>query len=124
MEYTEAAQVVSASLAAGGDDLAAAGAMSLALEAWRHLAGTDRAWDRFALELLDIHSRLYQDQCVAVEAEPPQDDGPQIRAAVTALVEQLARHHERHALDDVDLAQRLDHDACAQQLRRAAAALT
>ncbi|MEU4779872.1 hypothetical protein [Micromonospora sp. NPDC023633] len=40
------------------------------------------------------------------------------------LVEHLAQHHDRRAADPHDgLAQRLDHDAAAQQLRRAAAAL-
>jgi hypothetical protein len=122
MDCTKAARTVGDNLIAGGDEFAAAGAMYLALQAWRHLAGADKAWDRLGLELLDVRGRLYAGQDVVVEAAPPHD-GPGTRAAVVALVEHLARHHEALAAGSGPLAQRLDHDAGVQQLRRAAAAL-
>jgi hypothetical protein len=122
MEFPEAARVLSARLAAGDDSLAAAGAVHLAIEAWKHLGGVDPAWDRFGLEVLDVRSRLYEDD-VVVDAATPGADGPEVRAAVMDLIEQLARHHCRCAVAGDGLAQRLGHEAAAQQLRRAAAAL-
>ncbi|WP_157551506.1 hypothetical protein [Micromonospora globosa] len=122
MEFPEAARVLGARLAAGDDSLAAAGAVHLAVEAWKHLGGSDPAWDRFGLEVLDVRSRLYVDD-VEVEAAAPNADGPEVRAAVRDLIGHLARHHDRCAVARDGLAQRLDHDAAAQQLRRAAAAL-
>ncbi|MBQ1041477.1 hypothetical protein KBX03_03045 [Micromonospora sp. C72] len=125
MEYTEATRQVRARLADAADHTAAAGAVHLAIEAWKSLAGSDLAWDQFGLELLDIRARLYSDyDDVVVDAAAPARDDVETRLAVTALVEQLARYHERLAADDRDdLARRLSHDAGAQQLRRAAAAL-
>ncbi|MEV4830609.1 hypothetical protein AB0K25_20100 [Micromonospora sp. NPDC049257] len=122
MRFMEAAEVLAARLADGDDDLAAGGALQLMIDAWRYLGGSDPAWDRFGLEVLDVRSRMYPDE-VAVAADVPDADRPQLRTAVRDLVEQLARHHERHAVDHDDLAHRLSHDATAQQLRRAAAAL-
>ncbi|MEU3455350.1 hypothetical protein ABZ671_17395 [Micromonospora sp. NPDC006766] len=106
------------------DDLVAAGAMYLACEAWRQLAGRDLAWDRFGLELLDVRARLYSEQDVTVDAAAPVRDDAETRLAVTSMVEQLACYHDRCASDHrFGLAERLSHDAGAQQLRRAAAAL-
>ncbi|MFD0783728.1 hypothetical protein ACFQZ8_07360 [Micromonospora azadirachtae] len=122
MEFLEAATVLSARLAAGDDSLAAAGAVYLAIEAWKHLGGVDPAWDRFGLEVLDVRSRLYEDD-VEVDVAVPDADGPEVRAAVMDLIGHLARYHVRRAVAEDGLAQRLDHDAAAQQLRRAAAAL-
>lgn len=122
MNYTEAVQAVGDNLANGDDDLAAAAAMHLALQAWRHLAAADATWDGLGLNLLDIQHRLYRDQDVAVEADPPRD-GPGTRAAVAELLQRLARHHEALAIGNRPLPDRLEHDAAAQQLRRAAAAL-
>ena len=122
MEFPEAATILSARLAAGGDSLAAAGAVHLAIEAWKHLGGVDPAWDRLGLEVLDVRSRLYEDD-VVLDAAAPDADGPEVRAAVRDLIEHLAQHHDRRAVAEDGLAQRLDHDAAAQQLRRAAAAL-
>ncbi|MBQ1028942.1 hypothetical protein KBX26_02830 [Micromonospora sp. C97] len=125
MNYAEAAREIAARLARGGDDVVAAGAIQMAIEAWKCLAGTDLAWDRFGLELLDVRARLYSDHDdVLVDADVPVRDDAETRLAVTALLEQLARHHDRLASDDQsDLARRLSHDAGAQQLRRAVAAL-
>ena len=125
MEYMEATRALGERLAAGEDDLAAAGAVQLAIEAWKHLAGVDTAWDRFGLALLDIQARLYSEEVdVVVNAAAPSTDDPELRTAVADLVEQLAQHHERLAADEhTALAQRLNHDAGAQHLRRAAAAL-
>ncbi|MET9300677.1 hypothetical protein ABZX66_15250 [Micromonospora aurantiaca] len=125
MEYIEATRQVGARLADAADHIAAAGAVQLAIEAWKSLAGSDLAWDQFGLELLDIRARLHSDyDDVVVDAAAPARDDVETRLAVTALVEQLARYHERLAADDRDdLARRLTHDAGAQQLRRAAAAL-
>jgi hypothetical protein len=122
MEYTEAARAVSDALAGGDDDLAAAGAMYLALQAWRHLADTDPVWDQFGLQLLEVQGQLYAGQDVVVEADPPRD-GSRTRSAVTTLVEQLARRHEALSAEAGPLAHRLTHDACAQQLRRAVSVL-
>lgn len=125
MTYAQAAREITARLAHGVDDTAAAGALQLAIEAWKCLAGTDLAWDRYGLELLDVRARLYSDHDdVVVDAGTPVRDDAETRLAVTALLEQLARHHDRLAADDRDdLARRLSHDAGAQQLRRAVAAL-
>ncbi|MEV4824538.1 hypothetical protein [Micromonospora sp. NPDC049274] len=124
MEYAEAAREMMARLADDADDVAAAGVIQLALEAWKRLAGTDLAWDRFGLELLDVRARLYADHDVVVDAEAPVRDDADTRLVVATLMEQLARYHERQATNDRDdLARRLSHDAGAQQLRRAAAAL-
>ncbi|WBC08890.1 hypothetical protein [Micromonospora sp. WMMA1947] len=125
MEYIEATRQVGARLADAADHTAAAGAVQLAIEAWKSLAGSDLAWDQFGLELLDIRARLYSEyDDVVVNAAAPVRDDAETRLALTALVEQLARYHERLAVDDRDdLARRLSHDAGAQQLRRAAAAL-
>jgi hypothetical protein len=122
MDYTEAVRAVREQLDAGVE-LAPAAALHLSLQAWRRLAAADPVWDKVGLELLDVRDRLYADQDVAVEADPPRD-GAQTRAAVAALIEHLARYHETGATSAGPLAQRLDHDAAAQQLRRAAAALT
>lgn len=122
MEFAEAANVLTVRLAAGDDSLAAAGAVHLAIEAWKHLGGFDPAWDRFGLEVLDVRSRLYEDD-VVVDAAAPDTDGPEVRAAVRDLIEHLAQHHDRCAVAQDGLAGRLDHDAAAEQLRRAAAAL-
>lgn len=125
MKYVDAAREISSRLRAEPDDLAVAGAMQLACEAWKQLAGNDLAWDRLGLELLDVRARLYADhQDVIVDAEAPVRDDAETRLAVTDMLEQLARYHERCAVDErFDLAARLSHDAGAQQLRRAAAAL-
>ena len=125
MEYIEATRQVGARLADAADDTAAAAAIELAIEAWKRLAGTDFAWDHFGLELLDIRARLYPDHDdVVVDAAAPVRDDAATRLAVTTLVEQLAQYHERLAADGRDdLARRLHHDAGAQHLRRAAAAL-
>ncbi|MEU7673548.1 hypothetical protein AB0C42_01870 [Micromonospora taraxaci] len=125
MTYAEAAREITARLALGVDDTVAAGALQLAIEAWKCLAGTDLAWDRYGLELLDVRARLYSDHDdVVVDAGAPVRDDAETRLAVTALLEQLARYHDRLAADDRDdLARRLSHDAGAQQLRRAVAAL-
>ncbi|WBC05305.1 hypothetical protein [Micromonospora sp. WMMA1976] len=125
MDYIEATKVVCADSADAWDDTTAAGAVQLAIEAWKGLSGTDLAWDRFGLEMLDIRARLYADHDdVVVDAAAPTRDDVETRHAVATLVEHLARYHERLAArDDDDLARRLDHDAAAQQLRRAAAAL-
>lgn len=125
MEYAEAAREISARLAEGVDDTLAAGAIQLAIEAWKSLAGTDLAWDHFGLELLDVRARLYSDHGnIVVNADAPVRDDAETRSAVTTLLEQLARYHDRLAVNDRhDLARRLSHDAGAQQLRRAAAAL-
>ncbi|WP_406083564.1 hypothetical protein OHA01_02115 [Micromonospora zamorensis] len=125
MTYAEAAREITARLARGVDDTVAAGAMQLAIEAWKSLAGTDLAWDRFGLELLDVRARLYSEHDdVVVDAAAPIRDDAETRLAVKTLLEQLARYHDRLAADDRDdLARRLSHDAGAQQLRRAVAAL-
>ncbi|MEW2386004.1 hypothetical protein AB0873_28480 [Micromonospora sp. NPDC047707] len=125
MKYVEAAKEISARLRGEAGDLAAAAAMHLACEAWKRLAGSDIAWDRFGLELLDLRARLYSDHReVVVEAEAPVRDDAETRLAVTGMLELLARYHERCAVDErFELARRLSHDAGAQQLRRAAAAL-
>ncbi|MEU8314996.1 hypothetical protein [Micromonospora sp. NPDC049033] len=125
MEYIEATRQVGARLANAADHTAGAGAIQLAIEAWKSLAGSDLAWDQFGLELLDIRARFYSDyDDVVVNAAAPVRDDAETRLALTALVEQLARYHERLAADDRDgLSHRLSHDAGAQQLRRAAAAL-
>ena len=122
VEYTDAVRTVITSLAAGGDDFAAAGAISLALRAWRQLGGTDPVWDQVGLDLLEVRDRLYPDQDVTVAAADPAAD-PQTRAAVAELLEQLALHHQQLAGGDAPLAERLAHDAGVQQLRDAAAAL-
>ncbi|MFI7511582.1 hypothetical protein ACIBSS_32715 [Micromonospora aurantiaca] len=122
MKFVEAAEALAARLADGNDDLAAGGAVQLMIEAWQYLGGFDPAWDRFGLEVLDVRSRMYSDEIV-VDADAPEVDHPQLRLAVIDLVEQLARHHERHAVNQDHLARRLHHDATAQQLRRAAAVL-
>ncbi|MEU4383209.1 hypothetical protein [Micromonospora echinofusca] len=125
MEYIEATRRVGAGLTEATDDTTAAAAVQLAIEAWKCLAGTDLAWDHCGLELLDIRARLYSEyDDVVVDAAAPVRDDAETRLAVTTLLEQLARYHERLAVDDHDdLARRLSHDAGAQQLRRAAAAL-
>jgi len=124
MDYTQAARAVAASLAAGDDEMAAPGALHLAIQAWRHLADGDAAWDRFGLELLDLRTRLYPDDDVAVEVDAPPHDGPELRAVLSELVEELARYHQRLAANsDLALVQRLEHDAAAHQLRRAVAVL-
>ena len=123
INYTDAVRAVTTSLADGGDDFAAAGAISLVLQAWRRLGGTDPVWDRVGLDLLEVRSQLYPDQDVRVAAGDPHAD-PQTRAAVAGLLEQLARHHQQLAAGDAPLADRLAHDAGVQQLRDAAAALT
>ncbi|MFD6563016.1 hypothetical protein [Micromonospora profundi] len=125
MNFVEAASALNARLAAGDDNLAAAGAVFLAVEAWKKLSGRAVAWERFGLAILDVRSRLYsEDDDVVVDATAPEADGPLVRAALIDLVEQLARYHSRRAVHSGDgLAQRLEHDAVAQQLRRAAIAL-
>ncbi|MFF0097716.1 hypothetical protein ACFYO8_00150 [Micromonospora sp. NPDC005257] len=125
MDYIEATREVCAGLADALDDTTAVGAVHLAIEAWKRLSGTDLAWDRFGLEMLDIRARLYADHDeVVVDAAAPARDDAETRRAVATLVERLARYHERLATcDGDDLARRLAHDAAAQQLRRAAAAL-
>lgn len=125
MEFVEATSTLTARLAAGNDDLAAAGAICLAVEAWKHLAGEDTAWDRFGLEILDVRSRLYTHyDDVVVDTTLPTTSSAHIRDAVRELVAQLARYHDHRALDaDIALSERLDHNAVAQQLRRAVAAL-
>ncbi|WP_030334626.1 hypothetical protein [Micromonospora parva] len=125
MTYAEAAREITARLAQGVDGTVAAGAIQLAIEAWQCLAGTDLAWDRYGLELLDVRARLYSDlDDVVVDAGAPVRDDVETRLAVTTMLEQLARYHDRRAGDDrEDLARRLSHDAGAQQLRRAVAAL-
>ncbi len=124
MDYLHVARAVAASLAAGDDEMAAPGALHLAIQAWRYLADGDAAWDRFGLELLDLRTRLYPDEDVAVEADAPPDDGPVLRAVLSELFEELARYHQRIAANsNLALAQRLEYDAAAQQLRRAVAAL-
>ena len=124
MDYTQAARAVYASLAAGDDEMAAPGALHLAIQAWRHNAEADTAWDRFGIELLDVRTRLYPSDDIAVEADAPAGDGPELRAVLSELVEELARYHQRLAANsNLALAQRLEHDAVAQQLRRAVAVL-
>lgn len=125
MEYTTAAQTVRENLAAGTDEHASSAALNLALQAWRTLAAGDATWDLLGLELLTVHARLYvEEQEVRVEADPP-SDGPQTRTAVRDLLETLAQHHELMSVaGSGPLSRRLDHDAAAQQLRRAAAELT
>ncbi|MFI7080921.1 hypothetical protein ACIBO1_26815 [Micromonospora sp. NPDC049903] len=125
MEFTEATRALSARLAAEDDDLAAAGAVYLAVAAWKAVSGEDTsAWDRFGLEMLDVQARFYGDDQVEVDATVPGGDRPQVRTAVADLIVHLARHHDRKAnASGNDLARRLDHDAAAEQLRRAAAAL-
>jgi len=124
MDYTQAARAVAASLAAGDDEMAAPGALNLAIQAWHQLAETDTAWDRFGLELLDLRTRLYPGDDISVEADAPPGDGPELRAVLGELVEELARHHQRLAANgDLALAQRLEQDAAAHQLRRAVAVL-
>ncbi|MFC4066713.1 hypothetical protein [Actinoplanes subglobosus] len=123
MEYIEAAAAVSDHLGAGDDELAPAGAVHLGLTAWQHLVGEDRIWDRVGTVLLEVQGRLYLDQAVTIEAQPPRDD-PQTRAAVAGLLTALARHHQERATAGAgELHLRLDHDAAAQQLRAAAAVL-
>ncbi len=125
MDYIEATKEVCAGSADAWDDTTAAGAVQLAIEAWKRLSGTDLAWDQFGLEMLDIRARLYADHDdVVVDAAAPARDDVETRHAVATLVEHLARYHEYLAASGRDdLARRLDHDAAAQQLRRAAAAL-
>ncbi|WP_433132829.1 hypothetical protein ACQPWW_14195 [Micromonospora sp. CA-240977] len=125
MTYPEAARETTARLAQDLDDTVAADAIQLAIEAWKSLAGTDFAWDRFGLELLNVRARLYSDHDdVVVDTGPPVRDDAETRLAVTSLLEQLARYHDRRAADDRDDPhRRLSHDAGAQQLRRAVAAL-
>ncbi|MEV4210172.1 hypothetical protein [Micromonospora sp. NPDC049662] len=124
-DYNDAARQVADLLAHDADGIAAAGAVQLAIEAWKSLAGTDLAWDRFGLELLDIRARLYSDHDdVVVDAESPTHDDAETRRVVAVLLEQLARHHDRLAADHHDdLASRDLHTAAAQQLRRAVATL-
>ena len=122
MDYTDAVRTVTTNLAAGGDEFAAAAAISLALQAWKQLGGTDSVWDRIGLDLLEVRGQLYPDQDVRVAAADPTAD-PATRAAVAALLEQLAGHHQQLAAGDGPLAERLAHDAGVQQLREAAAAL-
>lgn len=122
MEYTEAVSTVTAHLAAGGDEYAPAAAIYLALQACRHLGDTDPVWDRLGLDVLAVHSELYADQSVMVETTAPADS-PATRAAVAALLEQLAQHHQRLAAGEGPHAVRLAHDAGAEQLRSTAAAL-
>ena len=121
MEYTSALAAIRDHLAAGDGEFAPAGAIHLILRAWEQLAAGDAVWDRLGLEILDVQRRLYRGQDVAVDVEPAQD-GPQTRAAVCEVLEQLARHHEQ-AAGSGELASRLSHDAAAQQCRRAAALL-
>src|SRR5262249_40084964 len=97
MKYANAVQATSAVLAQGGDPLAAAGAVDLAMQAWRDLAGADAAWDYFGLGLLEVCTRLYPHRDVAIHADPPPSDGPTLRGAVADLIEELARYHEREA---------------------------
>ncbi|MET8040538.1 hypothetical protein ABZU25_06690 [Micromonospora sp. NPDC005215] len=123
--YAEAAREITARLAQDLDDTVAADAIQLAIEAWKSLAGTDFAWDRFGLELLNVRARLYSDHDdVVVDTGTPVRDDAETRLAVTSLLEQLARYHDRRAADDRDdLSRRLNHGAGARQLRRAVAAL-
>ncbi|MFY1595903.1 hypothetical protein [Micromonospora sp. WMMD737] len=124
MEFVKAIGALTARLAAGNDDLAASGAIYLAVAAWKHQAGEDTAWDRFGLEVLDVRSRFYTHYDVVVDTTVPTAANTHIRNAVRELVAQLARYHDQRALDaDRTLSERLDHDAAAQKLRRAVAAL-
>lgn len=125
MEYIEAIHEIRSRLSTGGDRYAAAAALHLAIEAWSNFAGGDPAWDQVGLELLDLRGRLYLDEDVAVDAEPPSGDSVQVRTAVSALLQELAAHHDRLArYGHGDLTVRLDHDAGAEQCRQAAAVLT
>ncbi|GLW35225.1 hypothetical protein [Actinoplanes regularis] len=124
MDFMEAAQTVGADLGTGGQQHAPAGALFLAVLAWRELGDADPVWDQVGLVLLDVQQRLYPEHNVGVEVQAPQD-GPRTRAAVAALITRLAEHHHAMAADGTGaLPARLDHDAAAQQLRHAAAVLT
>jgi len=123
MEFSEAVRAVTASLAAGGDPHAAAAAIWLALQAWRHLGDLDPVWDRVGVDLLEVRDRFYADQDVQVETEPP-GDRRAARTAVAVLLGRLADHHLALAAVDGPLPIRLAHDAGAERLREIAAALT
>ena len=124
MDYTEAARSASRELGSDDGDELAQAALQLALQAWRSLSGDDPAWDRFGLELLDVRDRLYPTTTVTTVTAPLYCDGLEIRQMVAELVETLAARHRRVAGDeDRPLAERLDHDGAAVQLRRAAATL-
>ncbi|NMO51446.1 hypothetical protein HH310_09610 [Actinoplanes sp. TBRC 11911] len=122
MEYSAAVWAVTASLAGGEDDDAAPGGIWLALQAWKHLGGSDPVWDRIGPDLLEVRDRLYPDQDVQVQAGSPSDNR-EARTAVAALLEQLAVYHLSRSAADSPLLMRMAHDASVEQLRDAAAAL-
>ncbi len=124
MNYLDALCRATVDLNDGDADAAAQAALQLAIGAWRQLAGVDRAWDVFGLELLDVADRLYPYPDVAVNAEPPESDDPQLRAAVVDLVGALAQRCDRVAADEtLPLTERLRHSAAGEQLRHAQTAL-
>ncbi|GGM22597.1 hypothetical protein ACFFX1_11035 [Dactylosporangium sucinum] len=124
MTYNDLARAVTNELGADDGDELAQAALQLALQAWHALADGDPAWDRFGLDLLDVRGRLHPNPTVAVVTPAPDRDRPELRAAVTTLVQALADRHERVAAGaERALAQRLQLDGAAVQLRRAAEAL-
>jgi hypothetical protein len=122
IEYSEAVRAVAAGLADGGDEYAAAGSIWLALQAWKHLGAADPIWDRVGPDLLEVRDRLYADQDVRIDVEPPTDSRA-ARALVAALLDRLADHHLALAATAGPLPNRLAHDAGAEQLRDIATAL-
>lgn len=124
MTYSATANAVSDELRHDDDDDLAQAALELALQAWQVLAGDDPAWDRFGLELLDVRGRLHPIPTVVAVAAPPVADQPETRRAVASLMQALASRHERAATSPkLALTRRLELDAAAVQLRRAAAML-
>jgi hypothetical protein len=122
MEYTQAANVLGRRLDAGGDEDAAPAAIALAMQGWRDLANDDPIWDLVGLVLLSLRTSLYPDVHVTVEADKARS-GQQTRTAVAGLLHRLAEHHQRLTAGTRPLADRLQHDAVAQQLRQIAATL-
>jgi hypothetical protein len=122
MDYTDAVRAVTTSLAAGGDDFAAAAAISLPWGAWRHLGSTDPVWDRVGLELLDVRGRALPRPGRECRGGRPRrgsaDAGRGGRIARAAGSPPPAAGR-----GDAPLAEQLAHDADVQQLRDAAAAL-
>ena len=123
MEYIEAVTTVTELLGSGDDEYVPEGAIYLGLQAWKHLAQGDGVWDELGLTLMDVENRLHPEERVEIEAGVPVE-GPGTRAAVAAMLLQLAQHYQDVAGSGVGPLQvRLDHDAAAVQLRRVAAVL-
>ncbi len=118
MRYIEAAASLARDMERGGPIEDVRAGLRLAVMAWRELADTDPAWDRFGLEILAAEELLRHLPIAATACDPPAPGDPDARFALAAL---LAAAADRLALATRDgtgtLAHRLSCDAAAGLLR-------